>query len=295
MRRLRPVAEQRDGLGRPDVDVLPGQQVAEVGAGLRDAEQAGFVVDQVVELVDRHPLGPHQEPDQPGVEVAGARAHDQPGGRGEAHRRVDAAAVADRRQARPRTEVGEDDAAPGRVRAGDPGQLLHQVGVGEAVEAVAADPGRLVPPRDRDDLRDARQVVMEAPCRSTPPGAARDRAAGTPRSRDLAGQVVGVEGDDPPQLVEDLGRDRAPGGRSGCRRGRRDARRRRCSSGRRRVRVRSMSRATAAAWSGASTAHRPPGGHRRRPRPTANLASRSARPGRTGAARAGRPVRTGRT
>ena len=67
---LRLVAEQLDRLGRPDVVVLPGQQIAHVGAGLRDAEQAGFVVDQVVELVGRHPLGPRQEPDQARVEVA---------------------------------------------------------------------------------------------------------------------------------------------------------------------------------------------------------------------------------
>ena len=76
----------------------------------------------VVELVDRHPLGPHQEPGEPGVDVAGARAHDQPRGRRQAHGGVDATAVADRREARPGAEVGQDDAAAGRSRPGDPGR-----------------------------------------------------------------------------------------------------------------------------------------------------------------------------
>ena len=32
-----------NGLGRPDVNVLPGQEIAEVVAGFRDTEQPGFV------------------------------------------------------------------------------------------------------------------------------------------------------------------------------------------------------------------------------------------------------------
>ena len=55
--RLCPVAEQCNGLGRPDVNVLPGQEIAEVVAGFRDTEQPGFVIDkELSELVDRQPL-----------------------------------------------------------------------------------------------------------------------------------------------------------------------------------------------------------------------------------------------
>src|SRR5271165_3291419 len=65
--RLCPVAEQCHGLGRPDVSVLPGQEIAEVVAGFRDTEQPGFVIDKIVELVYRQPLGTHQVANQPGI------------------------------------------------------------------------------------------------------------------------------------------------------------------------------------------------------------------------------------
>jgi hypothetical protein len=40
------VAEQVDGLGHANVVVLPGEQVADVGASLRDAEHARFVLNE---------------------------------------------------------------------------------------------------------------------------------------------------------------------------------------------------------------------------------------------------------
>ena len=75
------------------------------------------------------------------------------------------------------------------------------------MEAVSSDPSRLVTPWDRDDLGDARQVVMEGRVE-----ARHLRQSGIqPQERldcpDLAGQVVGVVGDDPAQLLEQLGRD----------------------------------------------------------------------------------------
>ena len=72
------VAEQLDRLGGADVLTLPRQKVAKVRARLRDTEQSGFVIDEVMELIDRQPLSPHQEPDQAGVDITAARAHDQP-------------------------------------------------------------------------------------------------------------------------------------------------------------------------------------------------------------------------
>jgi hypothetical protein len=41
------------------------------------------------------------------------------------------------------------------------GQLLHQIRVRQSVEAVAPDPGGLIPSGDRHDLGDAGHVVME--------------------------------------------------------------------------------------------------------------------------------------
>ena len=138
---LRLVAKQFDRLGRPDIDLLPFQEIAHVGTGFRDAQQAGLVVHEAVELVGRHPFGLRQEPDQSRIDVAGARSHDQPGGRREAHGRVDGMAPLDRRQARPGAEVCQDDTALGFFWAGDPGQFLHQIRIRQAVEAIAPDPG----------------------------------------------------------------------------------------------------------------------------------------------------------
>ena len=67
---LRLITEQFDRLGRPDVDILPFQEIAHIGAGFRDAQQAGLVVHEAVELVDRHPFSPRQEPDQAWIEIA---------------------------------------------------------------------------------------------------------------------------------------------------------------------------------------------------------------------------------
>ena len=204
---LGPVAEQLDRLGGPDVGVLPGQEVAEVGAGLRDTEQAGFVIDEVVELVDRQPPDRIRNRTRPGsispqrVPMTSPEVGVRP------------IVVSMQRPSRTAARLAPEPRwarmtrPSGRLRAGDPGQLLHQIGVGEAVEAVATDPGRLVPPRDRDDLRDARQVVMEGRVEARHLGQLGIEAQERLDRSDLAGQVVGVVGDDPAQLVEDLGRD----------------------------------------------------------------------------------------
>ena len=49
----------------------------------------------------------------------------------------------------------------GFLRAGHPGQFFHQIGVRQAMESIAPDPGGLIPPGDRHDLGHARHVVMK--------------------------------------------------------------------------------------------------------------------------------------
>ena len=93
-----------------------------------------------VELVDRRALLAQQVQEQPGVERARARAHHHALERREAHRRVDAAAVADRGQRAARAEVAGDQPQlvqrpPEQVRG-----ALRGVLVVDAVEAVAAQP-----------------------------------------------------------------------------------------------------------------------------------------------------------
>ena len=75
------------------------------------------------------------------------------------------------------------------------------------MEAVATDPSRLVTPRDRYDLGDARQIMMKGRIEARH---LRQLGIETPERLDrldLAGKVVGVVGNDPAQLLEDLGCD----------------------------------------------------------------------------------------
>ena len=64
------------------------------------------MIDEVVELIDRHSVGAGQKPDQTRIEIARARTHHQSRCRSGTHRRVNTSAVADRCQARTRAEVG---------------------------------------------------------------------------------------------------------------------------------------------------------------------------------------------
>ena len=68
------------------------------------------MVEGVVELVDVEAVLPQQVDQRARVDRAGARVHRHALERGEAHRRVDRAAVADRRDRRAAAEVADDEA-----------------------------------------------------------------------------------------------------------------------------------------------------------------------------------------
>ena len=75
------------------------------------------------------------------------------------------------------------------------------------MEAVAANPGCFIPPRNRDHLSHPWEVVMEGGIE-----ASHLRQIGFEMQErldrsDLAGQVIGVVGDDLTQLIEDRGGD----------------------------------------------------------------------------------------
>ena len=115
---------------------------------------------------DRSPCS-QQVDDHAGVEVAGARAHHEPAGRGEAHGGVDAAARrCTRDHARAVAEVRDDRPAE-RARA----ERADDVLVRQPVEAVAAH-ARSRAARQRQALRDLGQRRGGTRCRSTPPAAA---------------------------------------------------------------------------------------------------------------------------
>ena len=130
------------------------------------------MVDHVVRPLGVIPCA-GEEHEEPGVEVAAAGRHDQAGGRGEPHRRLQAAAVADRGEARADPRSQHDPSFCLRRRS-DPGQLLHEEAVRQPVEAVAPDAQPPVPPRDRDDLCGPGQVTVERRVETGDLGKARD-------------------------------------------------------------------------------------------------------------------------
>ena len=159
---LRMVEEQCDGLGRPDVVILSRQQVAQIGAGLRDAQQARFVVDERVKLLGRRcPRIWARNQGRSGVDIAGARRHHQSRCRRQAHRGVDALPLVDRGHAGPRAQVRENHAAGSRLRAREALEFLHEIGVRQAVKPITPNAHGLEPPRNRHDLGDARHVMMK--------------------------------------------------------------------------------------------------------------------------------------
>ena len=98
----------------------------------------------------------HEVNDDAGIEIARARAHHEPAGRREPHRRIDRAPVLHRRHARPVAEVG-DHRAPELRRA----ERLDDVLVREAVKAVAPHPRVEEIARQREALGDLGQRAMK--------------------------------------------------------------------------------------------------------------------------------------
>ena len=73
-----------------------------------EAEQAAPLVEQIVDLVDAHAGVAREVDDHGGVDVAGARPHDEALERRQPHRGVDGSAVQHRRGRCPVAEVQHD-------------------------------------------------------------------------------------------------------------------------------------------------------------------------------------------
>src|ERR1700722_18327311 len=82
------------------------------------------------------------------------------------------------------------------------------------MKTVATDSGRLVPPRDRNHLRHAREVVMERGIEARHLRQLDIKAQECINRSELAGQVVGVVRDDSAQLLEDFRSDELRAGES---------------------------------------------------------------------------------
>jgi hypothetical protein len=85
-----------------------GLELAHVGRHARDAEQARFLVHEVLERARVHPVLVHQVDQHAGIDRAAARAHHQALDRGEAHRRRVALAALERADAGAVAEVADD-------------------------------------------------------------------------------------------------------------------------------------------------------------------------------------------
>ena len=71
------------------------QDLAHVARNAGEAEQPALLVEQLLDLRGGQPFRAFEEREHAGIDVAAARAHDEPLGGREAHRRVDRAAVID--------------------------------------------------------------------------------------------------------------------------------------------------------------------------------------------------------
>ena len=167
----------------------------------RDAEQPGLLVDQAAQGGGVEPAGLEQVEQHARIEIAAPRAHHQAAGRREPHGRVDANAVVHGGHARPVAEVRDDHPAVGRV-AVERAQLLQDVLVGEAVEAVAHHSGVPELPWQGVHLRDAGHLAVEGRVEA---GHLRNARIGLPHALDdleRLRQVLRVEGNQRPQLGE---------------------------------------------------------------------------------------------
>ena len=96
------------------------QQIAHIGAGFGQPQQARLPVDQLVDLVGRHSLLAQQVNEHARVEIARAHFHHQPRGGRESHRRIHAATVAHRGHACAAAQMSQYDSPRGTLRTSQP-------------------------------------------------------------------------------------------------------------------------------------------------------------------------------
>ena len=207
-----------------------GLELAHVLGDARHALEAGFLVEEVGDLLGAHLLLGHQIEQHARIELAAARAHRQAVERGEAHGRGDRAAVLDRAHRGAVAEMGDD-----HVLARDLGRDLLQrardVFVGQAVESVAAHALVVIATAAARRCRDTngwlrwKAVSKQATCGVSGKGANRRLDAG-----DVVRLVQRRERDELCAASRAPPRRSASARRGRGRRGRRDGRRRRSRS-----------------------------------------------------------------
>src|SRR6202035_6001701 len=113
-------------------------QAPHVAANTRNPEESGSAIDELLEHDGVELLLTRQIDEDAGIEIAAARAHDDPAGRGQAHAGVDRFSPFDRGDACAIAEMGDDQSVWQRV-----GKLVHDRFQGKAVKPVTLDALRL--------------------------------------------------------------------------------------------------------------------------------------------------------
>ena len=192
------IAEHGDGLGGGRLPIPPLQQRLHVRARSRDAQQARLVVHEPLQPVGIIAFPSQQVDRDAGVQVSAAGSHHEAARRRQAHRRVHGHPVPHRGHAGAITQMRDDGSSTG----GRP-EPPHDVFVGEAVEAVALDPG--IPERagQRQSPGQLGHSMVE---RRIEAGNLRQR--GEPRGhclhdRQLAGEMQRGQGDEPAESLEE--------------------------------------------------------------------------------------------
>lgn len=126
------LAKDRDRERRARVVFASFEKHLHVGSRAGEREQSRFVIDEAFERSRVVTAMLEEVNDEPGIEIARARAHDEPGGWRERHRRVDRLPVTNSRHARAASEM-RDDRATELVRA----QSLDDVLVRQPVKTVS--------------------------------------------------------------------------------------------------------------------------------------------------------------
>ena len=162
-----------------------------------EREQARLPVQQGIRLRGGEVPGLHDGEYGGGVDVAAARAHDQPGERREPHRGVHDLPVADCRERRAVAEVARDEVHPAeRLLQPLRGGVRHEL-VARAVEAVLADAHLLVELRGyRVEGRAVRHRLVEGRIKHAHVGNTLEYLRARLDAAEVGGHVQGAELDE---------------------------------------------------------------------------------------------------
>lgn len=120
------------------------------------------MVDHVMKLLRSHVFGLRQIPNQPWIQIAGASAHRHARCWREGHAGIYAFAAADRRQARPIAEMGQDHPPICGLITVYARQLLHEERIRQTMKPIALYTLRLVASRYRQYPGDLRHIAMKS-------------------------------------------------------------------------------------------------------------------------------------